>query len=174
VGERYFHEVFFTDARVPTSCRLGPENEGWDVVSYALAYERVGGARYARAALAIEKLAEHARERGMLDDPKVQEGLGEARAMCEAGRVLTYRVIDQRAQGLPPTPDTNLARVAGTRADTAIAELALEIFGADAFEYGSFADANFRMAITAGVAVGATEIQLNLIANRFLGLPRET
>jgi len=174
VGERYFHEVFFTNVRVPTSSRLGPENEGWDVVSYALAYERVGGARYARAALTIEKLAEHARERGTLGDPKIQERLGEARAMCEAGRVLTYRVIDQRARDLPPTADTNLARVAGTRADTAIAELALEIFGAEAFEYGSFADANFRMAITAGVAVGATEIQLNLIANRFLGLPRET
>jgi len=29
------------------------------------------------------------------------------------------------------------------------------------------------MVMTAGVAVGATEIQLNLIAGRFLGLPRE-
>ena len=51
VGERYFHEVFFTDTRVPVNARLGPEHEGWDVVSYALQYERVGAARYARAAL---------------------------------------------------------------------------------------------------------------------------
>jgi alkylation response protein AidB-like acyl-CoA dehydrogenase len=173
VGERYFHEVFFTDVRVPTSVRLGPENEGWAVVSYALAYERVGAARYASAALAIERLAEHARERGILDDPKIQERLGDARAMCEAGRVLAYKVIDQRARDLPPSADNNVARVAGTRADNAIAELALEIFGSDAFEYGSFADSNFRLAITAGVAVGATEIQLNLIASRFLNLPRE-
>ena len=28
VGARYFHEVFFTDARVPTSGLLGPEGEG--------------------------------------------------------------------------------------------------------------------------------------------------
>ena len=47
------------------------------------------------------------------------------------------------------------------------------MFGTDAFEYGTLPDANFRLAITAGVAVGATEIQLNLIAARFLGLPRE-
>ncbi len=173
VGDRYFHEVFFTDVRVPVSCRLGPENEGWDVVSYALAFERAGAARYARAALTIDRLAELARERGMLEDPKIQERLGEARAMCEAGRLLAYRVIDLRTKGHPPSADTNLARVAGTRADTAIAELALEIFGAEALEYGSFADSNFRMAITAGVAVGATEIQLNLIASRWLGLPRE-
>jgi hypothetical protein len=34
-------------------------------------------------------------------------------------------------------------------------------------------EAHFRMAMTAGVAIGATEIQLNLVAGRFLGLPRE-
>jgi hypothetical protein len=58
-------------------------------------------------------------------------------------------------------------------ADRAVAELALELFGPESLEYGTFGDAQFRMAMTAGVAVGATEIQLNLIAGRFLGLPRE-
>ena len=67
-----------------------------------------------------------------------------------------------------------MARVAGTRADTAIAELALEVFGTGGLRVRQRSpDANFRLAITAGVAVGATEIQLNLIAARFLGLPRE-
>ena len=39
-------------------------------------------------------------------------------------------------------------------------------------EYASFADTNFRLAMTAGVAVGATEVQLNLVAARFLDLPK--
>jgi alkylation response protein AidB-like acyl-CoA dehydrogenase len=173
VGERYFHEVFLTDARVPVSCRLGPEHEGWSVVTYALQYERVGSPRYARAALTLDQLAEHARERGRLEEPGVQEKLGEVRALCEAARMLTYRVIDQRVRNEPPTADSNVARVAGTMADRAVAELALELFGPESLEYGTFGDAQFRMAMTAGVAVGATEIQLNLIASRFLGLPRE-
>jgi len=173
VGERYFHEVFFTDVRVPQATRLGPENEGWAVVNHALQFERVGAARYARAAVTLDHLAEIARERGLLDDPIVVDRLGEARALCEAARVLTYKVIDLRAKGSPPTPDTQLARVLGTRADNAIGVLALEIIGPEALEYGSFADSNFRLAMTAGVAVGATEVQLNLIASRFLGLPRE-
>ena len=173
VGERYFHEVFLADVRVPVSCRLGPENEGWSIVSYALQYERVGAPRYARAALTVDQIAAHARERGLLSDPMVLQKLGEARVLCEAARLLTYRVVDQRTRNLPPTADSNLARVAGTIADRAVAELALEVFGEDALIYGSFADSNFRMAMTAGVAVGATEIQLNLIASRFLGLPRE-
>ncbi|MBW1886069.1 MAG: acyl-CoA dehydrogenase family protein [Deltaproteobacteria bacterium] len=173
VGERYFHEVFFTDVRVPVTTRLGPENQGWDVVTYALQYERVGAARYARAALSLDRLAELARERGLLEDPLVVDRLAEARTLCEAARMLTYRVIDQRAHDLPPTTDTQIARVANTSADYRIGELAVEILGPEALEYGSFADANFRLAMTAGVAVGATEIQLNLIAARHLGLPRE-
>ena len=173
VGERYFHEVFLSDVRVPVSCRLGPENEGWSIVTYALQYERVGAPRYARAAVMVDQIAEHAERRGLLADPTILEKLGEARALCEAARLLTYRVVDQRAHDLPPKPDSNIARVAGTMADRAVAELALEVLGEDAMVYGSFADSNFRMAMTAGVAVGATEIQLNLIAGRFLGLPRE-
>jgi alkylation response protein AidB-like acyl-CoA dehydrogenase len=173
VGERYFHEVFLNDVRVPVSCRLGPEHEGWSVVSYALQYERVGAPRYARGARTLDRLAEYARERGLLEDSTILEKLGEARALCEAARVLSYRVIDLRARGAPPSADSNVARVAGTLADRSVGELALEIFGEDALEYGSFSDSNFRMSMTAGVAVGATEIQLNLIAGRFLGLPRE-
>jgi alkylation response protein AidB-like acyl-CoA dehydrogenase len=152
---------------------LGPENEGWEVVNYALQHERVGAARYARAAVTLDRLAELARERGLLDDPILVDRLGAARALCEAARVLTYKVIDLRAKGSPPTADTQIARVLGTRADTAVGALALEVLGPEALEYGSFADANFRLAMTAGVAVGATEVQLNLIASRHLGLPKE-
>ena len=173
VGERYFHEVFFTDMRVPASCRLGPENDGWEVVTYSLAFERVGAARYARAALILDELAELAAQRGQIDDPTVQEKLGAARAACEASRMLTYRVIDLRAHEKPPSADTNVARVAGTLAERAVSELALELFGPEALEYGHVAESHFRLAMTAGVAVGTTEINLNLVANRYLGLPRE-
>ncbi len=173
VGERYFHEIFFSDARIPTACRLGPEGEGWSVVAYALAYERVGAPRYARAALTLDGLADHAAERGLLEDPVVQEKLGAARAAVEAARLLSYRVIDLRARGSEPTADTNIARVAGTICENAVSDLAIELFGAEALAYGGFAESYFRLAMTAGVAVGTTEINLNLIASRFLDLPRE-
>lgn len=173
VGERYFHEVFFDDVRVPAEALLGPENDGWDVVSFALQFERVGAARYHRAALILDDLAVQARRLGRLNEPRVLEQLGEARALCEAARVLNYRVIDLRVHGAPPTADSNAARVASTTAEQSVADLALEIFGPEALEYGSYADTRFRWAMTAGVAVGATEVQLNLVASRLLGLPKE-
>ena len=108
-----------------------------------------------------------------LQNPRVLEKLGDALALCEAARLLTYRVIDLRAKGKPPSADTNLARVAGTAAERAVADLALELFGPEALEYGHFAESHFRLAMTAGVAVGTTEVNLNLVASRFLGLPRE-
>jgi alkylation response protein AidB-like acyl-CoA dehydrogenase len=173
VGDRYFHEVFFTDVKVPCSVLLGEENNGWDVVNTALQFERIGAARYARATITLDKLAQVAEKRGLMDDPIIVDKLGEARALCEAARVLVYKVIDLRAKGSPPTADTQVARVLSTECDNAIGRLALDIYGPESLEYASYADANYRLAMTAGVAVGATEVQLNLIASRFLDLPRE-
>src|SRR5262249_40894318 len=129
VGDRYFHEVHFEGVRVPASARLGPEGEGWQVIMTALQYERVGAPRYARAARTLDRLAQRLREEGRLDDPELAARLGEARALCEAGRILSYRVVDQRAHGAPPSADTNVARVAGTFAEQWVADLALELAG---------------------------------------------
>jgi alkylation response protein AidB-like acyl-CoA dehydrogenase len=172
IGSRYFHEVFFSDARVPASTLLGPIQRGWDVVTYALQFERVGAARYVRAALTLDEIAELVKKNGQDSDPLVIDKLGEARAVCEAARVLTYRVIDERAKKRPPSPVTQIARIASTQADKLVGDLALELMGMDGLAYGSLADANFRLAMTAGVAVGTSEVQLNLIASRVLGLPR--
>ena len=49
-----------------------------------------------------------AAERGLLQDPIVVDRLGEARALCEAARVLVYKVIDLRAKGSPPTAEALL------------------------------------------------------------------
>ena len=150
VGDHYFHEVFFTDVRVPVDARLGTEHLGWDVVVYALSQERVGAARYARAGRVIDSLARAAESRGLLGNAAVLRSLGEAKAMCEAARLLAYKVVDGREHGEPPNADTNLARVANTRADTAVADLALAVYGADALEYGSEADSEFSLGYHCG------------------------
>ena len=109
---------------------------------------------------------------GTFAEPTVRAKLGEARALTEAARLLAYRVIDERSKGRPPSAETNVARVMNTLVDRTVGELALEIYGAESIESGSFPNANFKLSMTAGVAVGATEIHLNLIASRILGLPR--
>ena len=172
VGESAFHELFFTDMRVPVSCRLGPENEGWSVVREALAFERVGAPRYARAAFVLDELARWAAENGLLENPDTSRRLGEARAVCEGARMLAYRVIDERAAGLPASPNANLARAAMVQAERVVGDLAMDLMGSDGLTHESLADDQLRKAMVAGIAAGAYEIQLNLIARLVLGLPK--
>jgi alkylation response protein AidB-like acyl-CoA dehydrogenase len=96
-----FAECFFTDMRVPVSCRLCPEDEGWAAIPTALQYERVGAPKYARAPLVLDRVAEWARREGKLNDGELLRRLGEARAICEAARLIAYRVIDERARQRP-------------------------------------------------------------------------
>ena len=172
VGEGAFAEIFFTDARVPVSCRLGDENEGWSIVRSALQFERVGAARWERAALVLDHMAGEVKTAGLLDDPDIARRFGEARAVVEASRWAAYRVVDERDKGVTGTATAYPARVAMVRAERLVAELALDVLGGAALRADGYADNAFRNALTAGVAAGAYEIQLNLIAGLILGLPR--
>jgi alkylation response protein AidB-like acyl-CoA dehydrogenase len=164
--------LYFTDMRVPASCLLGPENEGWSVVRRALSYERVGSPRYARAAFMLDEIARWAQARGKLGDPAVAERLALARARCEAARLLAYCVIDDRNKQRPPGPNAYVARVAMVQADRAVGELGMDILGGEGLAAGSLADEQFRSALPAGVAAGTLEVQLNLVSRAVLGLPR--
>jgi len=172
VGEHAFHHLYFTDMRVPVSCRLGPENDGWGVVRRALSYERVGSPRYARAALMLDEVARWAHARGKIDDPAVAQRLALARAHCEAARLLAYCVIDDRSKQRQPGPNAYVARVAMVQADRTVGELAMDILGTEGLAENSLADEQFRSALPAGVAAGTLEVQLNLVSRAVLGLPR--
>lgn len=171
-GESSFAEVFFRDVRVPATSRLGDENEGWDIVRRALQFERVGAPRWERAARILDAVARWACSHGRLDDPHLLQRLGEAKASCEAARLLSYSVIDERAKGHPPSAQAYVARVGMVRCERLVAEVTMETLGADAVDSDSIAGHNFYPSMTAGVAAGTYEVQLNLIAGLLLKLPR--
>jgi alkylation response protein AidB-like acyl-CoA dehydrogenase len=171
-GEGSFAEVFFTDVQVPVASRLGPENRGWDIVRSALTYERVGAPRWERAAVVLDALAARAQEQGRYEDGMVRARLGEAKAACEAARMLAYAVVDERAKGIPPTPSAYVARVAMVRAEKLVAELALWLAGEAGIPAQSLAAHTYYPTLTAGVAAGTYEVQLNLISSLILKLPR--
>jgi alkylation response protein AidB-like acyl-CoA dehydrogenase len=172
VGEHAFHDLFFDEMQVPVSCRLGPEGGGWAVVREALTFERVGAPRYARAARVLDEALDWARDHGRTVSPALQERVGQAAAACGAARLLAYRVIDERAAGLPPSPNVYLARAAMVQAERLVAQAAMELMGADALEYGSLADEAMRKSLAAGLAAGSYEMQLNLIARLKLQLAK--
>ncbi|MCE9622640.1 MAG: acyl-CoA dehydrogenase family protein [Actinomycetia bacterium] len=172
VGDHSFNELIFTDVRIPVANRLGDENEGWTVVREALSYERVGSPRWARAAFMLNETIEVATADGRTIDPIAIEAIGIAKAACEAARVLSYRVIDERARNIPPSPNGNLARVAMVQAERLVAEACLAIDAGHTLTYRSPSNYQFRKSLAAGVAAGAYEVQLNLISRLHLGLPK--
>ncbi|MBV9994584.1 MAG: acyl-CoA dehydrogenase family protein [Caulobacteraceae bacterium] len=170
VGEQSFHHLVFTDVRVPAVYRLGEENRGWDIVRRALSFERVGAAHYDTATLILNEVVEEARRTGLLDDGEIQSKIGEAEAAIAASRLLTYRVVDLRAHGSPPTTDSNIARVAQTQALRLVGELAHVVFGEAGLE--SHSPGDIRRALAYSVAAGTTEMQLDQIASGHLNLPK--
>lgn len=172
VGEHAFHQLTFTDLRVSASMRMGAENEGWGIIRSVLSNERVGVPRYGRAMFQLGLIAEWAKERGLLGDPEVAATLARAQAKCEAARALVYKVVDERAKQEPPSPNAYVARVAMVQAEWAVGEAGLLVMGPDGLELDSVADDQYRFGMTAGVAAGTYEVQLNLVAGLALDLPR--
>jgi alkylation response protein AidB-like acyl-CoA dehydrogenase len=172
VGDHSFNELIFTDVRVPVANRLGGENAGWAVVREALSYERVGAPRWARASLMLDQAMSEVSDEGRTIDAVTVELVGRSRAACEAARLLCYRVIDERAKGLPPSHNANIARAAMVNAERMVASACVALGGSAVFEYGSTADHQLRKSLAAGIAAGSYEVQLNLISLNHLGLPK--
>jgi alkylation response protein AidB-like acyl-CoA dehydrogenase len=83
-GEYGFTETFFTDARIPASCLMGEEGEGWKIAMQTLQYERgaeagaAGGLMQVRVAIddVIRSLEGVTRDgEPVLDDPVVRDQL---------------------------------------------------------------------------------------------------
>jgi alkylation response protein AidB-like acyl-CoA dehydrogenase len=94
--------------------------------------------------------------------------------LCEAARMLVYRVVDSKARDLPPDAYASLARWAVVQADNGVNEFLTEFLPDGLLGQDPMQVAHHQRAIAAGVASGAAEIQLNLAAQRWLELPRES
>lgn len=173
VGEGDIHEVFFDNVEAPVESMLGSPGEAWPIITYALANERVGIARYEFSRRSLNNMVAALQACGRFGHPAVRNAAGRALAACEAARLLVYRIIDQRARGIPPTAESSLARWAVVSADQAVANFALE-YMPEAFcgDANPAALAHHERAIAAGIASGAAEIQLNIVAYHYLNLPR--
>jgi alkylation response protein AidB-like acyl-CoA dehydrogenase len=174
LGDGDIHEVFFDNVEVSADSMLGPPGQGWQIITFALANERVGIARYELSRRALNRMVAKLQSSGAFHDATVRAAAGKALAACEAARLLVYRIVDQRAQGWPMTSDSSLARWAVVVADNAVANFALEYLPDGFSDEADLATLlHHERAIAAGLASGAAEVQLNIVAHHHLNLPRE-
>lgn len=172
MGARALHEVFFNEVRVPSSAVLGEVSKGWEVVGQIMHNERIGIPRYIISLLALDRAEAMLGIEGRFGQVERAQA-ARARAMCEAARLLCYKIVDARVKQSPPTADTNLARVNLVAADRLVQEFIGDhlmdrlMAGDDPVIAGAY-----RRTAATGIASGTAEIQLDLISRNHLHLPR--
>ena len=172
IGEGDIHEVFFDEVRVPHDALLGNEGQAWEIVRFVLSLERVGIPRFAMASLTLQRAVEKLKRADRFGVGAIEQA-ARAHAACEAARLYSYHIIDQRRHGIAIGPEASAARFSTVNAERAVAEFVVEhapeaLTGDDPLMLS-----HHQRAIVAGIASGAAEIQLNLIATELLQLPRE-
>jgi alkylation response protein AidB-like acyl-CoA dehydrogenase len=176
-GVEFFNEVFIDDVFVPDDLVLGEVNRGWEVSRNTLTAERVtiGSAENPNLA-SLERLVELVRD-GQFDQIS-QNRAGQLVAEGYAAKVLNMRSTLLTLAGGDALPAAAISKLLSMRTVQAYAEFGLSSFGVD----GAIGDtgqrqgewANYLLSSRATTIYGGTsEVQLNIIAERLLGLPRD-
>ena len=186
-GQHTFNQVFFDDVRVPQSCRLGAENEGWTVAKYLLEFERGGSAFAAAVAASLAKLRRVATG-DTLEDPLFANKVAAVAIKQQAAEFTEHRVIADIVQQGRPGSASSIMKVMGSETNQAITELTVEALNyyaapfqpearkpgnnikAIAPDVGVAAVAKYLHLRAASIYSGSNEIQRNIMAKRVLGL----
>jgi alkylation response protein AidB-like acyl-CoA dehydrogenase len=182
-GEASFNEVFLDKVFVPDDCLVGEINQGWRVARTTLANERVSLSQSWTFGSGMTELLAVARA---ADRPPLAD-IG--RLVCEGRSIdlLGLRVTLKRVSGTEPGATGSVRKLLGMGHAQQIAELCFALSGdsgAVAAGFGSPVGrdghpngahwARQTLAVRAAtIGGGTTDIQLNIIAERLLGLPRD-
>jgi alkylation response protein AidB-like acyl-CoA dehydrogenase len=172
-GDSLFNEVFIDDVFVPGDLVVGQVNGGWKVARTTLANERVSLSQSwtfgCGAADLLEVVA------GLPDSPgaALLERTGHLVSEGHAIDLLGVRATLKRLSGTEPGATGSVRKVLGMRYAQRIAEECWALSGAEGAVYGTrwSRAVLFTRALTIGG--GTTDVQLNIIGERLLGLPRD-
>ena len=184
-GDRRTNEVFFEDVRVPASCMLGEENQGWYVGALGLNLDRVGAARYLISVQRDEDIINWVKEHdldgyGPAQEPAVRDRLAELWIEAQVCRLMTMRSMSLVERGGHFTYEGSAEKVWAPEHGVRTTETIAQILGPyaqllngseEAIESGVFAH-NLLGAFQSGINHGSAQVMRDQVARRGLGLPR--
>ncbi len=189
--ENEYNEVFLDDVRVPAGNLLGAEGDGWRIVMEQLQTERQGmtmpGAVWGNGPTARE-LVDGLIRTGRIKDPVLRDEAAKLYIEGELLRLLTYRNMSNKINGKPAGFEGNLGKMIASPHGQRLSDLAKRSQGPAGMiddpdvlplpdrEFGLFDnwDYAYWFAPAATLGVGTQEILKNTVAERILGLPRDT
>ncbi|MFC8233623.1 acyl-CoA dehydrogenase [Streptomyces sp. NPDC056663] len=171
-GDSLFNEVYFDDVLLPADAVVGDVGDGWRVARNTLGNERVHMADQMTFDTGLEALIARSGEL----DGTYRARIGALAAEAHALACIGLRTTMQQVSGLEPGAGASVRKLVQTTHQQKVAELALELLGpAGATDEGPAARAlhGFLMSRCLTIAGGTTQVQLNVVAERILGLPRD-
>lgn len=178
------NETFYDNVRVPESCILGGENNGWKVGAAGLNLDRVGAWRYLMSVERDEDIANFVKSRQpgtehLADNPALRDKIAEMWTEAQVCRLMTMRSMSIVNRGRQFTYEGSAEKVwapeHGVRTTEAVAQM-LGPYGQllkgspHAVEHGVFAH-NVLGAFQSGINHGGVTIMRDQVARRGLGLP---
>ncbi len=176
-GNAMFNTVFIDDVFVPDEMVLGEVNRGWEVSRNTLTNERVSiGSSEPPFLASLEQFVEFLRD-GQFDQIEQNEA-GRLIAEGHAAKLLNMRSTLLTLAGGDPMPAAAISKLLAMKTGQGYAEFGVSSFGTDAaigdLDQLSGKWDEYLLAGRATTIYGGTsEVQLNIIAERLLGLPRD-
>lgn len=168
-------EMFLDNVRIPAANMLGRPGDGWNIAMSTFAYERGPGdvgviTRYRHTLAEIEQWV---RDHGADRDPGVRRALADAYVRGEALRLHVAEQLSARVGGKPPGEEGSISKLLWIDAEQHLLHLAMDLMGAEALT-GPDGAWRRRYLSTRPMSVygGTEQIQLNIVAQRLLGMPR--
>ncbi|WP_043288707.1 acyl-CoA dehydrogenase family protein [Paraburkholderia oxyphila] len=184
-GGAEFNEVFFDGARAEAADLVGEPGDGWRIAMTLLGFER-GISTLGQQMQFIRELdwvIDAAREAGVADDPAIRARIAKAWAGLRTMRYNALRMLAGAGDGASAagTPDKSslIYKYYWSNWHRELGQLAMDVLG----ERANFVDANdvklsrlqgvFLFSRADTIYAGTNEIQLNIMAERGLGMPKE-
>lgn len=176
-----FCTVFYDNVCVPDSALVGGVNNGWQVITHALASERIlMGGRVAVLRGYFRELIAYLKYTEMRADSLIRDRIGCLAADIEVARQFALRSVIMTEQGKVPIHEAAMSKVFYGELMERTLEAAIDLLGSAATLSNDAASAPLhgtseqllRTSIMMVVGGGTAEIQRNIIAQRGVGLPR--
>jgi len=178
-GMSHFCETFFDDARCEMHNLVGEINQGWTVAKYLLTHERemIGGSAIGRAAMRplSEIVAQQVGldERGLLNDPVLRVDVARTEIDSLAFLWTTERIAAQAKAGQGVGALSSMLKYYGTELNKRRYELMMYSAGHSVLAVDGEENLGRDWLRTKANSIegGTSEVQLNIVAKRILGLP---
>ena len=171
-GDTGFGEIFFDNVFVPDADVIGDVHEGWRAAMSTASNERGMSLRSpARFLNPAERLVAAWRDAG--SDPRLADRVADSWIKAQAYRLHTFGTVTRIAEGGELGAESSVTKVFWSDLDVALHQTALDLRG----PAGELADGwtdGLLFALGGPIYAGTNEIQRNIIAERLLGLPKES